>query len=180
MPSSAPRARFGEPAGINKSGAITIQDKVSCLIWVNAWYFHSTLSLYLFLDYLVHCWAGMSENCGREIYAHNRDAFLIVSPGRPGKGLLWALCEVSFSPGVHENRLREDGWPGAEGWIGQLLLSFWRQKAQGVLTLRSQSSGSLSSYNLTHGKQFSSGNQTCFPARVTFTAGPTDPVKSFS
>lgn len=135
MPSSAPRARFREPAGINKRGTITIQDKVSCLIWVNAWYFHSTLSLYLFLDYLVHCWAGMSKNCGREIYAHNQDTFLIVLPRRPGKGLLWALCEVSFSPGVHENRLREDGWPGAQGWIGQLLFILLETESSGCLDI---------------------------------------------
>lgn len=63
---------------------------------------------------------------------------------------------------------------GLDSWFS----SFCRQKAQGVLTLRSQSSSFLSSYNLTHGKWFSSDNQTRFPAKVTFTAGPTGPVKS--
>lgn len=67
------------------------------------------------------------------------------------------------------------------GWragLGNWFSSFWRQKAQSILTLRSQRSSSLSSYNLTHGKRFSSDNQTCFPAKVSFTADPTGPAKS--
>lgn len=75
----------------------------------------------------------MRQNCCREIYAHNKDAFLIVLPSRLGKGILWALCEVSFTPGAHENRLREDGWPGAEGRIGQLVFIFFETESSDSL-----------------------------------------------
>ena len=100
-------------------------------------------------------------------------------PSRLGKGILKALCEVSFIPVAHKNRLRDYDWSGMGARLASWFSSFAIQKAPRGLCGDLRASVpfltttwlKVTSWSLVH-------RPAGFPVKVIFTAGPIGHVQS--